>query len=176
MSNELNKQGHKTTLDAAVASAFGIDSDISLLPGGIDLKTFRSGDVVLRDLGNDSQEAGNWNSALFDSIKMKGFRVAKPIKANDGSWMVKGWVAEHFLEGRHATKEDLPEVIDAVTHFHEALVGIPLPEYRKKEQTMWDRADEWAWGEIPTDIDSELRTAALELADLRRLVDLPNQL
>ena len=62
---------NKKQLDPHIANAFGVITDISLLPGGIDLKIFRSGDVVLRNLGSESQEAGNWNAKLFDRIKQK---------------------------------------------------------------------------------------------------------
>ena len=165
----------KTYLDPEVATAFGISSDIALLPGGIDLKTFRSGNVVLRYLGVDAQDVAIWHAELFDRIIENGFRVAKPIRAANGSWMVKGWVAEHFLEGRHATKEDLPSVIDAATKFREELVGVPFPEFRNREQTMWDRADQWAWGDIPEDIDPKLYRSAIDLAELRRPADLSNQ-
>jgi uncharacterized protein (TIGR02569 family) len=163
-------------LDNQVAEAFGVDSKLLLLPGGSDLKTFRSGEVVLRNLGFESEEAGIWNAELFDRLQKNGFRIAKPIKAKNGKWIVNGWVAEHFLEGKHATNDDLPKVIEAVVSYHKALEGIPLPEYRKKEQTMYDRADQWAWGEIPKDIDPKLLEVLSGLIELRKLVDLPSQL
>ena len=167
---------HKTTLDPDVAAAFGVSPDISLMPGGVDLKTFRSGNIVLRNLGTHSQEAGVWNAELFSNVKEKGFRVAKPIKAHDGSWIVNGWIAEEFLKGSHATKDDLPVVINAITQFHKALIGITLPDYRRKELTIWDRADQMAWGEIPKDIDPQLYKLAIELDVLRKPVAVSNQL
>ena len=164
------------SLNADVATAFGVSADISLLPGGIDLKTFRSGDVVLRYLGENAEEIGNWNAELFDRLNQQGFRVSKPIRTSNGAWVVNGWVAEQFLEGHAATVIDVPEAIEAVAAFHKALVGTSLPEYRKREQTMWDRADQWTWGKIPEDIDPILYQLASRLAKLRKSVDLPNQL
>ncbi len=166
----------QTQLPPLVAESFGISPEIVLLAGGVDLKTFRSGDVVLRKVGDNAREVGEWNAQLFDRIQENGFRVAKPIRARDGSWMVDGWIAEHFLEGSHATAADMPEIIEAVTNFHRALVGIPLPEYRTKDNSMWDRADIWAWGEVPDDIDPELYAMALELQALKQPVALPDQL
>lgn len=170
---ELSK---KTILDPQVAAAFGVNAEIALLPGGADLKTFRSGNVVLRYLGKNAQEAGNWNAELFNHIKEDGFRVAKPIKAADGSWIVNGWVAEQFFEGRQATVDDLPIIINAVDRFHKALVGRSLPDYRKTEHTMWDLADEWAWGEVPRDIDPKLYEIIFGLLNLKKPVNLPDQL
>lgn len=166
----------ETILDVQIAEAFGINPEITLLPGGADLKTFRSGSIVLRYLGNDAQEAGNWNAELFDHIKEDRFRVAKPIKTKNGLWIVKGWVAEQFLEGRQATEDDLPSIINAVSKFHEALDGISLPNYRKQEHTVWDRADLWAWGEVPKEIDPKLHEIIYGLLNLRKPVDLTNQL
>jgi uncharacterized protein (TIGR02569 family) len=163
-------------LDAAVAKAFGVSPDIALLPGGSDQKTFRSGEVVLRFLGDFAADAGNWNADLFDRLDQQGFRVAKPRRAAEGSWVVNGWVAEEFLVGESVTLQDVPEAISAITAFHHALVGVPLPEYRKHARTLWDRAGEWAWGDIPERIDPRLFALASRLATLRTPVHLPDQL
>ena len=167
---------HTTHLDSAVATAFGVRPDIVLLPGGFDQKTYRSGEVVLRYLGDDAADVGTWNAELFDRLDQHGFRVAKPRRAADGSWVVKGWVAEGFLEGQSVTLRDIPAAIAAITAFHHALIGTPLPEYRKHDHTIWDRADEWAWGDIPKDIDPRLYQVASRLAALRKPVYLPDQL
>jgi uncharacterized protein (TIGR02569 family) len=164
------------TLDPQVEEAFGINKKITLLAGGIDLKTYRSGDIILRNLGKDAQEVGTWHAELFNQIEQNGFRVAKPIKAKNGTWSINGWVAEQFLEGRHATKSDIPTIIDAVNNFHSTLEGISLPEYRKKNLTMWDHADKWAWSEVPKDIDPDLYKLALELQALKKSVTLKDQL
>ena len=163
-------------LDAAVADAFGVSPDIALLPGGFDRKTFRSGEVVLRYLGDAAADEGNWNADLFYRLDQHGFRVAKPRRAADGSWVVNGWVAEEFLVGHSVTPREVPEAIAAITAFHHALIATPLPEYRKHAHTLWDRADEWAWGDIPERIDPRLFALASRLAILREPVHLPDQL
>jgi uncharacterized protein (TIGR02569 family) len=167
---------HTTHLDAAVAKAFDVRPDFALLPGGFDRKTFRSGEVVLRYLGDAAADVGTWNAELFDRLDQHGFRVAKPIRAADGSWIVNGWVAEEFLDGHSVTLRDVPAAIAAITAFHQALIGTPLPEYRKQEHTIWDRADEWAWGDIPNDIDPLLHQLVSRLATLRTPLHLPDQL
>jgi uncharacterized protein (TIGR02569 family) len=167
---------HTTHLDAAVAKAFGVRPDIALLPGGFDQKTYRSDEVVLRYLGDDAADVGTWNANLFDRLNQHGFRIAKPRQAADGSWVVNGWVAEGFLEGHPPTMQDIPAVIEAITAFHQALIGTSLPEYRNHAHTIWDRADYWAWGDIPLDIDPRLYQLASRLAPLRNPVHLPDQL
>src|SRR5215469_642067 len=80
----MDRDRHTIQLDAAVARAFGVSPDIALLPGGSDQKTYRSGDVVLRYLGDFAADEGNWNADLFDRLDHQGFRVAKPRRAADG--------------------------------------------------------------------------------------------
>jgi hypothetical protein len=67
---------HIRQLDAAVAKAFGVSPDIALLPGGLDQKTFRSGEVVLRYLGDSAADAGNWNADLFERLDIPNWRLA----------------------------------------------------------------------------------------------------
>src|SRR5215469_815242 len=172
----MERDAHIRQPDPAVANAFGVSPDIALLPGGFDQKTYRSGEVVLRYLGEAAADAGNWNADLFDRLDQQGFRVAKPRRATNGSWVVNGWVAEGFLVGHSVTLHDVPAAIDAITAFHRALIGTPLPEYRKDEHTIWDRADEWAWGDIPERIDPRLYALASRPAILRTPVHLPDQL
>jgi uncharacterized protein (TIGR02569 family) len=172
----MDKVTHTRQLDAAVASAFRVSPNIALLPGGSDQKTFRSGDVVLRYLGDSADDEGNWNADLFDKLDQHGFRVAKQLRGADGSWVVNGWVAEEFLVGQPMTLQDVPAAIAAITAFHQALIGAPLPEYRKHAHTIWDRADAWAWGDIPDRVHPRLFQVASRLATLRMPVYLPEQL
>jgi uncharacterized protein (TIGR02569 family) len=172
----VDRDRHSSQLDPAVARAFGVSPDITLLTEGSDQKTFRSGDVVLRFLGDFAAEAGNWNADVFDRLEQHGFRVTKPRRAANGAWVVNGWVAEEFLIGQSVTLQDIPQAIDGITAFHQALIGTPLPEYRKHAHTLWDRADEGAWGDIPERIDPRLYALASRLAILRTPVHLPDQL
>jgi uncharacterized protein (TIGR02569 family) len=105
--------------------------------------------------------------------------VPTPLRALGGGWLVRGWTAETFLEGRPARAADAPQVVAAVEAFHRALLGEPLPGFRAgiAEPNPWDRADAWAWGELPEPVDPRLTEPLRRLAALRRpLPALPRQL
>jgi len=174
------RPAHTTiVLDPEVADAFGVDREATLLPDGLDQRTFRSGNVVLRRLGERAEEEARWTAELFCRIEQRGFRVPTPIRASNGEWLVRGWTAETFLAGRPARQVDAPQVAAAVDAFHRALVGEPLPAFRRgiADPNPWDRADDWAWGELPTPIDPRLSEPFGRLAALRQpLPDLPHQL
>jgi uncharacterized protein (TIGR02569 family) len=166
-------------LHPEVAGAFGVDREATLLPAGLDQRTFRSGDVVLRRLGEGAEEEARWTAALFSRIEQRGFRVPTPIRARNGGWLVRGWTAETFLAGRPAGAADAPQVAAGIDAFHRALVGAPLPAFRRgiADPNPWDRADAWAWGELPAPIDPRLTEPLGRLAALRRpLPGLPHQL
>jgi uncharacterized protein (TIGR02569 family) len=168
-------------LDPDVADAFGVDREATLLPDGLDRRTFRSGNVVLRRVGEgaEAEAEGRWTAELFGRIAQRGFWVPTPIRAPSGERLVRGWTAEAFLEGRPARPSDAPQVAAAVDAFHRALEGEPLPAFRTSiaDPNPWDRADHWAWGELPTPIDPRLSELLARLAALRRpLPELPHQL
>ena len=166
-------------LDPEVADAFGVGRAATLLPDGLDQRTFRSGNVVLRRLGERAEEEARWTAELFSRITQRGFRVPTPIRAPNGEWLIRGWTAETFLEGRPAKPSDAPQVAAAIDAFHQALAGEPVPAFRTgiAEPNPWDRADDWAWGELPTPIDPRLIEPLGRLAALRRpLPELPHQL
>lgn len=165
-------------LDPEAAQAFGVDREATLLPDGLDRRTFRSGDVVLRRLGAGAEDEAQWTAALFSRIGQRGFRVPTPVRATTGEWLVRGWTAETFLEGRPARPSDAPQVAAAVAAFHRALVGEPPPAFRTgvADPSPWDRADAWAWGELPAPVDPRLSEPLGRLAALRRpLPESPSQ-
>jgi uncharacterized protein (TIGR02569 family) len=156
-------------LDPQVADAFRVGREATLLPDGLDQRTFRSGGVVLRRLGEGAEEEARWTAELFSRIEQRGFRVPTPIRARSGEWLVRGWTAETFLEGRPAGPADAPQVAAAVDAFHRALAGEPLPAFRTGigDPNPWDRADAWAWGELPTPVDPRLTEPLARLAAVR---------
>lgn len=167
--------GNPVLLDGAVAAAFGVDREAVLLAGG-EGRTYRAGDVVLRR-EDDPVEAA-WVADLFNQIRPDGFRVPRPVQARDGGWIASGeWSAWAFVEGRPATRQDAPEVARAIDAFHAALASVPCPEHLARRDLPYDRADRWAWGELPPDAHPRLVEPLRRLAAVRRpLAGLRDQL
>jgi uncharacterized protein (TIGR02569 family) len=153
-------------LPAHVAAAFGVDQEITALPG-TEGRTYLGGNVVLRQgaSGNDAF----WSMDVLAAIHPEGFRVERPIRARTGQWIVAGWSAWTFLEGHSATPADAAEVAAATFALHDALSPVPYAPHLTSEAGFADRV---AWDDdplplsLPTQVDRPLRA----LAQLRRPV------
>ena len=99
------------------------------------------------DLGGPELE---WQAELFGSVSFDGCRVARPLRAGDGSLVVEGWCAWQALAGRHLPRR-WPEIIAIGERFHTALVGVPRPDFLSCRTDPWAVGDRVAWGDLPAD-------------------------
>jgi uncharacterized protein (TIGR02569 family) len=162
-------------LDPDVAASFGVSADAVQLSGG-EGRTFRCGNIVLRR-ESDPEEAA-WIADLFSRIEANGFRIPRPVPAGGGGWMGPGgWSAWTYVEGRPATLAESRQVAQAVDAFHAALAHEPCPGHLARRDLPYDRADRWAWDDVPTEVDERLAEPLARLVALRRpLPDLRPQL
>src|SRR5204863_470269 len=104
-------------------------------------------------------------------IEQDGFRLALPIRARDGRWVVDGWCAQTAVAGEHAPRwMDILEVSDA---FHAAAAHLPRPPFVDARTHAWSIGDRVAWGQIDPPSPAPLLTRLLAI---RRDVDLPSQM
>jgi uncharacterized protein (TIGR02569 family) len=166
-----------TKVDAATLAAFALAGPAVPLPGG-EGRSFRAGDLVLRRENADEVGEAAWRADLFAGIRADGFRVPRPVRTAAGGWIAPGgWTAWTFVEGRPATGADAPAAARAAAAFHAALAAIPRPEHLAQRDSLYDRADQWAWSEPPTRIDEPFAGLVARLVAVRRpLPDLPDQL
>lgn len=156
-------------------AAFGLaESAGEQLAGGTG-RAFRHGDAVLKPAANPVEAA--WAAGVFESLRVSGIRVARPIRSSDGRWVVGGWSAQRFVSGRPAARYD--DIVDASFALHEALAGVSAPKFLAERQDIYSWADRLAWGEIE-DRDDRIgdgHGARLyrELADGRGAVQVPSQ-
>ncbi|MBU0707905.1 aminoglycoside phosphotransferase, partial [Patescibacteria group bacterium] len=104
---------------------------------------YQVGSAVLKPIENE--EESNWIADLNAKLVNDAFSVPKYIRAEDGSWVVNGWVAYEFVEGKHKAG-NYAEAIIISQEFHKALVGIPKPTFFEKRNNVWSVADRIAWG------------------------------
>jgi uncharacterized protein (TIGR02569 family) len=153
-------------LPAHVAAAFGVDQEVTALPG-TEGRTYRGGNVVLRQGASGNHAL--WSMDVLDALHPVGFRVERPIRARTGQWIVAGWSAWTFLEGHSATPAHAADVVAATWALHEALAAVPYASHLSVEAGFADRV---AWDDdplplsLPTQVDRPLRA----LAQLRRPV------
>src|SRR4051794_1161149 len=126
--------------------AFGVAGTPIPLEGGQG-SSWRVGDAVLKPADLDETQLA-WQADLFASIACDGFRVAHPLRAQDGSLVVDGWCAWEALAGRHEQRR-WPEIIAVGERFHASLAGVPRPGFIARRSDPWAIGDAVAWGELP---------------------------
>lgn len=140
---------HALVVDAPpphVLAAFGVSATALALPGGQG-GTWAAAAAVLKPVDDPAEgaEVADLVARLPDDDR---YRVARPIRAADGRWIVDGWSAWTKLKG-HPSSARWRELLDAAEGFHDALSGVEKPEFIDRRQDRWRIADRVAWGELP---------------------------
>src|SRR5688500_3268561 len=130
-------------IDGEVADAFGVSRRVRRLFGS-ERRTYLAGDVVLRRFSTDPASLAElqWKIDVLRDLEGPGFRTERPLSARDGRWIVNGWTAWSFVSGESASRDDAPDVLEAVEALHRRLAGV---SYRPVLQPVF--ADRSAWGE-----------------------------
>ncbi len=128
--------------------------------------------VVLKSVDDEAQAI--WIASLAARVEQRGFRLARPIPAADGRWVVDGWSAWTRLTGEHSTTR-WPELLAAAAAFHAATADVPKPEFIERLSDRWRIADRVAWGELSGSEFAAI-THMERLLAVRRPLDLPSQL
>jgi uncharacterized protein (TIGR02569 family) len=161
-----------TSPPAEVLAAFGLADEPVPLPGGQG-GAWRVGRAIVKPLDLSLEELA-WQADLLPAIRCDGFRVARPLRAVDGSLSVGGWCAWERLEGRHEPRR-WPDVIAVGERFHAALEGRSRPRFLDARTDPWAIGDRVAWGELPAHEFAHVKHVPRLLAGLEP-VDAPAQL
>ena len=158
-----------------VCADFGVlDRPVSLAGG--QGGSWRVGRLVLKQVGRDpvTAEELRWLGTAVASGPT--VRVAAPVPATDGSWVVGGWAATPFLEGAPAGWR-WREVLDAGRALHEAWAHLPRPSFLDRRRSPWDTGDRMAWGDEPLAVSMPgLRDLTARVAGELRPIDARSQL
>ena len=134
--------------------------------------TWAAGDLVLKPV--DDVEEAAWIAELVSRLQQRGFRLAQPVSAPDGRWIVDGWSASTRVAGEHSTTR-WPEMLKAASAFHAAVAAETKPEFIERRADRWRIADRIAWGELPVGDLGQIGHVE-RLVRAWRPVDLPSQL
>lgn len=137
-----------------VLDLFAVPGDAQALVGGQGASV-RAGDLVLSP-GRDG-EVALWLNPLLARLAVelderaparRGLRVAMPIPARDGSWVVDGWGASRWEPGTTAC-DDAGVVIATGRLLHaELAVAVPVrPAGLERREDRWALAERLAFGE-----------------------------
>jgi uncharacterized protein (TIGR02569 family) len=154
-----------------VVQSFGGDGEPVRVGGGMG-GAWRIRDIVLKREDHHSTHAA-WQAEVLSSIRCDGFRVPCPRPSAKGGFVVDGWTAWEWVQGRHEYGR-WAEIIEAGERFHAALIGIPRPGFIGERSDPWVVGDRVAWGDLP--VEAFRRVKHLErLADALRPVDAASQ-
>lgn len=153
-----------------VRAAFGAkDAVPELIEVG---PVWRCDDVALRPASNPAEAA--WVAKTLGDLHVPDLRIGRPVRSSDGRWVVGGWVAFRFIEGRAEPRYD--EVVDLSLRLHRATADLTRPRFLNIRSDVFAMADRAAWGEqdapLAPDLGGRLFT---ELAAKRREVSITSQ-
>lgn len=113
---------------------------------------WRLGDVVLSPVADHARAA--WSAKVRETLDPDGVRLARPVRATDGRYVVSGWRADTFVEGTPEPRHD--EVVSLSLRLHAAtavlerprfLVQPPVPPWQDVD--VFVAADRAAWEQVP---------------------------
>ena len=160
-------------------------------PIAMDVAAWRVGEVVLTLVPDHARAA--WSATARENLYVEGMRIARPIRASDGRYVVSGWRADTYVAGSPEPRYD--EVVAMADRLHAATAKLERPRFLLQppappftDVDVFVAADRAAWEENPlrsaraagmdepTSDDGLRSIAELKiLGTLRRPVDLPSQ-
>lgn len=153
-----------------VLNAFGVSGEPERLPGG---SAWRRGDLVFKPVADRAHAL--WLANTLSGLILPGLRVARPVRARDGRWIVGGWSAARYLTGQPEHRYD--EVVSAALKLAQAMAGLPRPPFLARRQDLDGLADRIAWGEVNVPVEERKGGRWFEvLAVARKPVALPAQI
>ncbi len=161
---------------ARVLDLFAVPGDATRLPGGSG-HSHRAGDLVLSP--GREERIQSWLSPVLARLAVRldedparrerDLRVAMPVPARDGSWVVDGWAACRY-EPETTTCRDLEVTLAAgrVLHAQLATAMPSRPTGLDERDDQWSRAEALAFGPPEQMLAAADGTPAAEV--VRRIV------
>ncbi|GAA5041414.1 TIGR02569 family protein [Nocardia callitridis] len=113
---------------------------------------WRLGDVVLSPVADHARAA--WSAKVRETLEVDGLRLARPVRATDGRYVVSGWRADTFVDGAPEARYD--EVVSVSLRLHEATAGLERPRFLVQppvapwvDVDVFVAADRAAWEAVP---------------------------
>lgn len=152
-----------------VLAAFGVRATAVPLEGG-ERRSVRAGDLVLKPDPGGSEWA--WLGEHLPTVREDGFRLALPVPAVDGRWVVDGWCAQTWGAGRHAETPRWADVLAVCDGLHTAMRHLPRPDFLDERRHPWSIGDRVAWEEREPEVEHPVLD---RLFAARRPLALPSQ-
>ena len=112
-------------------------------------RAWHCGEVLVRPVPDNAVAA--WSAGVLDSLAVDGLRLARPVRASDGRWVVAGWAASRFVAGSLEPRYDA--VVDVAMRLHEAMASVTRPRLLDDRDDLLARSASAAWGERRLTLD-----------------------
>ena len=150
-----------------VLAAFAVRGPLTRLSGG-EARAFATARAVLKP-ADDAVEA-SWIADRSLEIEERDFRLARPLRAQDGSRVVQSWTAWERLDGVHEPGR-WPEIFVVSDALHAALATVSAPPFLAARTDPWASADRIAWSvEASVEVSSQFAGVLDRLVAARRPV------
>lgn len=143
-----------------VLAAFGTSGPAVELSGGM-APAYRVGDIVLKRAGEPVEAGFAADVMAAVEVDERRVRVARPVAADDGRWIVDGWSATTFVEGQRPDRgQPWATALDAAAALHDGLRAVPPVPMLAARTHRWAVAERVAWGEEEVELDPRIAAMA----------------
>lgn len=157
----------ENALPPHVRQAFGVPQVVPRPVLWAGRRAWHCGDVLVRPVADNAVAA--WSAGVLDGLHVDGLRLAHPVRASDGRWVVAGWAACRFVPGKLEPRYDA--IVEASLLLHAATADLPRPRVLDGREDLATRAAAAAWGERGLTLDPRAGGVTFdELAARRRPV------
>lgn len=103
---------------------------------------WRCDDIALRPVTNPAE--ASWVAQTLTDLTVPDMRIARPLRASDGRYVVGGWIAFRYVSGTPEPRYD--DVIAASLRLHKATADLPVPRFLAMRADVFAMADRAAAG------------------------------
>jgi hypothetical protein len=133
-------KGEKMKVQKDVLDAFNLNGNIESLSGGQNTSV-RVNDAVLKPIDDVSHY--EWLLNIISGITPQQYRLSKPIKSNDGTFIYNGWCCTRYEPGKNK-EGNVKQKLHVSRLFHNDLAKKTFDNMPKIDNP-WSKSDLIAW-------------------------------
>ena len=132
-----------------VRTAFGVADVEPVAVVWASRHAWQCGEVLIRPVADNA--LASWSAGVLDGLHVDGVRLARPIRASDGRWIVAGWAACRRVAGVLEPRYDA--VVDTANRLHAATAAVPRPRLLDSMDGLLALSAAAAFGETKLTLD-----------------------
>ena len=134
-----------------VRTAFGVAEHEPRVVEWAGRLVWQCGEVLIRPVADNA--VASWSAGVLDGLHVEGVRLARPVRASDGRWIVAGWAASRYVAGALEPRYDA--VVDTANRLHAATAAVARPRLLDDRSDLLTRSAAGAFGELKLTLDPD---------------------